>query len=283
MPSYVIDEFTLDDRGFLTRDGPACHRGEAYCEKKLCFTSTSVEKLATLLYKLSQRDDCFFVKLDSEVGSHGLVRGRCFLTSEQAVGHLWAKYRVSDVGLCSVQDEEFTARHRWTNPQTKRFQGEPIGMDEVGMLHDSLYSDQQFMAALGGNLLSKEETKPRIACDRTHWQDHGFGTWLFTFSESQEFAARAGMKFYDLPTEQDPVVGLLCHVTAAHWGKGIATELVQCCVDTAFTSLGIERVMSWTLASNKASQRVMEKCGMQHVYDGEFEGLSHRFYAIDKP
>ena len=37
---------------------------------------------------------------------------------------------------------------------------------------------------------------------------------------------------------------------------------------------------SWTLPTNLASQRVMEKLGFRYERDFEFAGLRHRFYRL---
>jgi hypothetical protein len=108
----VLSHFTRDDRGFLVRPCPAGRRGDAYCQKKLCFTATAVEPVAEILYELSLRDDCHMVKLDAAPGRHGMVRGRCFLTGEAAVGELWRRYKVTDHVLCTVQDDDFTKGYR---------------------------------------------------------------------------------------------------------------------------------------------------------------------------
>lgn len=97
--------------GFLRRDGPARAAGR-YSNKKLCFTSTSLEPMARLLYELSLRPDCFWVKLDEKVGPHGMVRGRCFLVTDAAVGGFWNRYKVTDTVLCTIQDDDFTEQYR---------------------------------------------------------------------------------------------------------------------------------------------------------------------------
>lgn len=102
-----MSAFEPDGRGFLVRRGPAADRGEAKCEKKLCFTSTSLAPMAAVLYELSLRSDCWYTKFDATVGTHGMVRGRCFLTSEAAVIEVWRTYKVTDDLLCTVQDDEF--------------------------------------------------------------------------------------------------------------------------------------------------------------------------------
>ena len=97
---------------FLRREGPAYEPDGPKCNKKLCFTSTDIDAMGQLLYELSLRDDCWFVKLDSEPGRHGMVRGRCFLTDEEAVAELWKKHKVTDTVLCTVQDDDWTVSRR---------------------------------------------------------------------------------------------------------------------------------------------------------------------------
>lgn len=49
------------------------------------------------------------------------------------------------------------------------------------------------------------------------------------------------------------------------WGKGYATELATALVDKGFSELGVSTVWGETMASNVASQGVMEKVGMSVV------------------
>jgi RimJ/RimL family protein N-acetyltransferase len=54
-------------------------------------------------------------------------------------------------------------------------------------------------------------------------------------------------------------------LSRASWGKGLATEGVRALIQTAFDSLGFERVLAETMAVNQASRRVLEKAGLRHV------------------
>ena len=47
-----------------------------------------------------------------------------------------------------------------------------------------------------------------------------------------------------------------------YWGRGYATEAGRALVRKAFTEWGVEKISARTLVANKASQRVMEKCGL---------------------
>lgn len=110
LETELLGAFELKD-GFLMRDGSA-RGGGRYCNKKLCFTATAVEPMARQLYELSPRPDCYWVKLDQQVGRHGMVRGRCFMKDEQAVAELWKRYKDTEDVLCTIQDDDFTARYR---------------------------------------------------------------------------------------------------------------------------------------------------------------------------
>lgn len=52
------------------------------------------------------------------------------------------------------------------------------------------------------------------------------------------------------------------------WGQGFATEGSRALLEHGFVGLGIERISARTLLGNRASQHVMEKCGLRRV--GEF-------------
>lgn len=112
---------------FLCRDGPARGRGDAFSQKKLCFTSTRRDLLARHLLELSRRDDCFFVKF-SVTSRGGMYLGRCFLTTDEAAGEVWAEYKSHPSLFCTVQDDDFVLRFRdldtaydelWVDDDTK--------------------------------------------------------------------------------------------------------------------------------------------------------------------
>lgn len=48
----------------------------------------------------------------------------------------------------------------------------------------------------------------------------------------------------------------------AAWGQGYATEGVLALIETAFGSLGFDRVRAETMAVNQASRRVLDKAGL---------------------
>lgn len=74
----------------------------------------------------------------------------------------------------------------------------------------------------------------------------------------------------------------------AYWGKGIASQVVPQMVKFAFETYDITRLYACVYGNNKASQRVLEKCGfkLEAHFDktifknGEF--LDELIYAVRK-
>ena len=53
----------------------------------------------------------------------------------------------------------------------------------------------------------------------------------------------------------------------AAWGRGLATEGSLALLDHGFRRVGADRITARTLAGNRASQRVMQKCGLAYERD----------------
>lgn len=59
------------------------------------------------------------------------------------------------------------------------------------------------------------------------------------------------------------------HVVKSMTGRGYATEAVRAFLPVMMDKLGLTRVAGICDAQNKASIRVLEKCGFTRVYEGE--------------
>jgi [ribosomal protein S5]-alanine N-acetyltransferase len=151
--------------------------------------------------------------------------------------------------------------------------------DFADIIH-CLHTDPLVMKTLSadGKPLSEEETKEHIREAVDHWQQHGFGFWVFHRQSDGQFIGRGGLKVYQIDGKD--VVGLAYAVMSDHWNQGFATEMAQASLDVGFRRLGLPEICSWTLPTNLVSQRVMEKLGFRYKRDFEFAGLPHRFYRL---
>ena len=59
------------------------------------------------------------------------------------------------------------------------------------------------------------------------------------------------------------------HIAKLHTGKGYATEAVKLFLEYLNENTKIKEVFGIALATNKASRRVLEKCGFELIYEGD--------------
>jgi RimJ/RimL family protein N-acetyltransferase len=111
------------------------------------------------------------------------------------------------------------------------------------------------------------------------WDENGFDLWWWRCRASGELVARGGLRRTIVAGREEVEVGWA--VSPDHWGKGVATELAGASIAYAFGPLGLREVVSFTLAGNRASQRVMEKSGMRLEGRIEHVGLPHLLYRLD--
>lgn len=161
---------------------------------------------------------------------------------------------------------------------TERLKGEPAAMEHAAVLHERLYSDARVMATLGGGTRTVEQVQAGIARYMAHAREHGFGAWVFSTIEEKHVIGLGGLMYFEI--DEGRVPGLVYHVAADSWGRGFATEIAKFLLNFAFGSAGLDAVYSWTLPENRASQRVMEKCGMERFREGTYAGLPHVFYRL---
>jgi ribosomal-protein-alanine N-acetyltransferase len=150
--------------------------------------------------------------------------------------------------------------------------------DELRRMH----RDPRVMATLApagardGGLLSDEETFLRRHLD--HWERHGYGLWVFRERADDRFVGRAGL--YNTSVGGDDEVELAYALVAEYWGKGLATEMARAILEVAFERLGMTDLVCFTLTTNRASQRVMEKAGFEYEREVVHAGLPHVLYRI---
>jgi RimJ/RimL family protein N-acetyltransferase len=109
-----------------------------------------------------------------------------------------------------------------------------------------------------------------------HWERHGFGMWLLRDRETGEMVGRGGLQYTFTAGLNDVEAGWA--IVPERWGQGLATELAHACVEVAFEQLELLGIVAFTLPTNIASRRVMEKSGFTYERDIIHAGLPHVLY-----
>ena len=133
------------------------------------------------------------------------------------------------------------------------------------------------MATLGG-MRSPTETREWLGRQVDHWRQHGFGLWMARDRATGQFVGRGGLHHVEIDGRDEIEVGYT--FLAEFWGRGLATELRCASVRVAFTVLRVPEIVCFTLPTNRASQRVMQKAGFRYERDLVYKDLPHVFYRL---
>lgn len=75
--------------------------------------------------------------------------------------------------------------------------------------------------------------------------------------------------FFEAPFTPATEIGW--RLSRAHWGQGFATEGALAVLRHAFHTLKLSEIVSFTVVNNRASRRVMEKIGLTHNSNDDFD------------
>ncbi len=100
-----------------------------------------------------------------------------------------------------------------------------------------------------------------IASQEKHWLEHGYGNWGITPQGATEIVGWAGLQF--LPELDETEVGFL--LSSEYWGKGYATEAALAALQFGFDRIRLDHIIALVHPDNRASQRVIQKCGMDYL------------------
>ena len=123
-----------------------------------------------------------------------------------------------------------------------------------------------------GRHADRETTAAFLALAERSWQTAGLGPWALRVDGT--FIGTGGVSLSRLG-----MWNLGYRLAPAAWGHGYATEVARAAVEAADHWPVTARVMS----SNPASQRVLERVGLELVYEGPLPGERLRRIYADRP
>jgi RimJ/RimL family protein N-acetyltransferase len=129
--------------------------------------------------------------------------------------------------------------------------------------------------------LSRAESDTLADRIEAHFAEHGFGGWAAELRGEGTFIGFIGLAVPQFAAHFTPCVEIGWRLARAYWGKGLATEGARAAMRYAFAELGLAELVSFAVPGNLRSRRVMEKLGMRHDADDDFDhpGMpdGHRF------
>ncbi|MBC8263381.1 MAG: GNAT family N-acetyltransferase [Anaerolineales bacterium] len=125
---------------------------------------------------------------------------------------------------------------------------------------------------------SRDKVEKLISAQLNHWEEHGHGWWAVEPRSKKQLIGWSGLQF--LPETEEVEVGYL--LDQPFWGKGLATEAAQVCLQYGFENFDIESIVAIVHPENIASQRVIEKLGMSFVDQAHYFGMDCYHYSIER-
>jgi RimJ/RimL family protein N-acetyltransferase len=136
--------------------------------------------------------------------------------------------------------------------------------------------DPDVLTFTGDPPFESVENAAEFLKDYYQYKRYGYGRWAVILKETGEFLGWAGLRHSDLMAQTD----LGFRFFKQHWNNGYATEAGKACIEYAFNTLKLPNLVGRVMKGNKASIRVLEKCGMTFVTEMEFELHDGYLYEI---
>jgi ribosomal-protein-alanine N-acetyltransferase len=110
------------------------------------------------------------------------------------------------------------------------------------------------------------------------WRKNGFGQFGVFGKESDKLVGYCGLK----PLEDTKEIEIYYGFFRDSWGNGYATESATAVLRFAFEDAGLERVIGVTHTENYASQKVLEKIGLNREGTAFHYDMDVFYYALPK-
>ena len=133
----------------------------------------------------------------------------------------------------------------------------------------ALNADPRVVEFLPG-ALTRAESDAMAARIRQHFEAHGFGLWAVE-TPDHPFAGFIALSIPAFAAPFVPCVEVGWRLAADAWGHGYATEGARAVVEHGFDTLGLDEIVSFTVPANTRSRRIMEKLGMTHDAEDDFD------------
>ena len=134
----------------------------------------------------------------------------------------------------------------------------------------ALNSDPVAMEHFPG-LMTEAQTESMIEGMEAHFEEHGYGLWALELNLTKNFIGFTGLSTPGFEAAFTPAVEVGWRLFPKYWDSGYATEASREAIRFGFEVAGLEQIVSFTVPANRRSCRVMERIGMTHDPEDDFD------------
>jgi ribosomal-protein-alanine N-acetyltransferase len=129
---------------------------------------------------------------------------------------------------------------------------------------------------------NEEQALEVIQFIQSQYEKNGLGRYATFEKQTDEFIGWTGLKWETGEWSDFPYYDIGYRLIPRYWGKGYATEASVECLRYGFQELDLPAIYGAAENENKASNRILQKCGLKHLGKFEFEGTWHNWFGIKK-
>lgn len=118
--------------------------------------------------------------------------------------------------------------------------------------------------------VTAEQAAQLFAAQNAMYVRHGCCYFAAELKETGELAGFVGLKYQDFDAPFAPCHEVGWRLASRHWGRGLASEGARAALRFGFVQLRLPEIVSFTVAENLRSRRVMERLGMVRDPGGDF-------------
>lgn len=111
------------------------------------------------------------------------------------------------------------------------------------------------------------------------YQKHNMGRWAVCLKETDEFLGWCGIKYHP----EDNIVEVGYRFYKKHWNQGYATESTKASLEYGFKVLYLKEIFAHAHINNLNSHKVIDKCGLNFIKLGDYDGMPAKLYKMDNP
>lgn len=167
--------------------------------------------------------------------------------------------------------------------ETERFFLREILPSDVEGLFE-LDSDPEVHKYLGNKpVTDKSQIVDVIKFIRQQYVDNGIGRWAIIDKKTNTFIGWTGLKFVTNWTNNHQFYyDLGYRLKRKYWGLGIATETAMLSLEYAFRVLKLDEVYAAASCKNIASNKILQKIGMNFIETFYYEDIECNWYKMNK-
>ena len=159
--------------------------------------------------------------------------------------------------------------------ETERLLLRPFALTDCNDLFQ-MNADPLVVQYTGDGPFKNLEDARNLILNDNQYQKYKMGRLSVIRKSDGNFLGWCGLKYHT----SEHIVDIGYRFYRQYWGFGYATEAALTCIKDGFERLQLEAIYGHVHINNTASEKVLEKCGLQFIKNINYDQTPAKLYAI---